>query len=129
MAGCSARARLAANVPIALNTSLVNGTFDTAGYSVTLSGPLSGPGGVTMSDSGTLTLAASNTFGGGTILSAGQINVNNASALGNGPLTIAGGTLGNTSGIAITLSTNNARTGTPTSASPAPTTSIWAPAA
>ncbi len=102
-------ATFASNLPIALNTSSFNATFDTGGYNVTLSGPLSGPGGLVKADSGTLTLAGSNTYSGGTTLSAGQLDLNNASALGTGTFTISGGTIGNTSGAAITLSTNNAQ--------------------
>ena len=62
-----------------------------------------------ISGSGTQGLAGSNTYTGGTTLSSGQLNLNNASALGSGALTISGGTIGNTSGAAITLSTNNAQ--------------------
>ena len=62
-----------------------------------------------ISGSGTQVLAGSNTYTGGTTLSAGQLDLNNASALGTGAFTISGGTIGNTSGAAITLSTNNAQ--------------------
>ncbi len=71
-------------------------------------GQSSGSRSLTKSGAGTLTLAASNTYSGGTTLSAGQLNINNAAALGTGALTISGGTIGNTSGAAITLSTGNA---------------------
>ena len=58
---------------------------------------------------GHFVLGGSNTYSGGTTLSAGQLNLNNASALGSGPFTICSGTIGNTSGRAITLSANNAQ--------------------
>jgi len=56
---------------------------------------------------GTLALSGSNTFSGTRTLTAGTLNINNALALGNvaGTFTIAGGTIGNTSG--GTISTVN----------------------
>ena len=55
-----------------------------------------------------LCLTGSNTYSGGTNLCAGQLNVNNAAALGSGPLTISSGTVGNAGGTALTLSTTGA---------------------
>jgi fibronectin-binding autotransporter adhesin len=56
---------------------------------------------------GGLALAGSNNFSGGTTLNpAGLLYVNNAAAIGSGPLTIAGGTLGNSSAAAVTLANN-----------------------
>ena len=57
--------------------------------------------------SGSLTIATSNGYSGGTQFNAGTLNINNPSALGGGTLTISGGTLGNTSGGLVTLATNN----------------------
>ncbi|MFZ4768211.1 MAG: autotransporter-associated beta strand repeat-containing protein, partial [Roseimicrobium sp.] len=59
---------------------------------------------------GALTLSGANTFDGGVTLTAGTLNIGNASALGTGTLVISGGTLDNTSGAALTLSGNNAQT-------------------
>ena len=65
-------------------------TFDTAGYAVTLSGSLSGPGSLTKVDSGTLTLAATNTYSGstavngGVLLLTGSLTSSSALALGGG---------------------------------------------
>ena len=59
---------------------------------------------------GTLSVTSSNTYSGGATLSAGRLNINNAAALGSGRFTISGGTVGNTSGAAITLSSSNAQT-------------------
>ena len=53
-------------LPMTLTGSGGNATVDTAGNTVTLSGSLSGPGGLTKTDSGTLVLSASNTYTGGT---------------------------------------------------------------
>ena len=58
---------------------------------------------------GALTLAGANTFTGGVTLNTGTLNINNAAALGTGNFTIAGGTIGNTSGTSIT-STNYPQT-------------------
>ena len=52
-----------------------NATVDTAGYTVTLSGSLSGPGGLTKTDSGTLVLATTNTYTGDTLISGGTLQL------------------------------------------------------
>ncbi len=59
---------------------------------------------------GTLTLGGANTHDGGVQLDAGQLNINNAGALGNGAFTINAGSIDNTSGGAVVSSTNNAQT-------------------
>jgi autotransporter-associated beta strand protein len=71
-----------------------------------------GSGVLTITGGGTAAPTSSNQgwYRGGTTLNAGTLNVNNAYALGGGGLTITGGTLGNTSGTAITLLTNNTQT-------------------
>ncbi len=63
---------------------------------------------LTKADAGTWTLFGTNTYSGGTTLNAGTLAVNNTSAIGTGTLTITGGTLDNTSGSSLTLSTGNA---------------------
>ena len=63
---------------------------------------------ITKIGSGALTLSGANTYSGVTTLSSGTININNASALGSGTFNIIEGAIDNTSGSAITLSTNNA---------------------
>jgi len=59
---------------------------------------------------GALTLAGSNTLTGGVILQTGTLNINNAGALGSGTFVYEGGAFDNTSGSAITLSSNNTQT-------------------
>jgi autotransporter-associated beta strand protein len=89
-----------------------------ASCTVTVSGGTLGVGGIisgsgyslTKAGAGMLTLRGANTYTGGTTLSAGTLNINNASAIGSGSFTISGGTLNNTSGSSVTLSTNNAQT-------------------
>ena len=63
-----------------------------------------GSGGITYSGTGTLTLNQANTFTGGTTLNSGTLRINNASALGTvaGTFVIAGGTIDNSNGGAIT---------------------------
>ncbi|MGD0770656.1 MAG: autotransporter-associated beta strand repeat-containing protein, partial [Tepidisphaeraceae bacterium] len=80
------------------------------GNTLSILNVISDTGGLTEAGAGTLTLCGANTFSGGTTLSAGQLNVNGAAAIGTGTLTLNGGTIDNTSGSAITLSTNNAQT-------------------
>ena len=63
---------------------------------------------VVKNGTGSVSLNTANSYTGGTTLNAGTINVNTATAIGSGALTITGGKLDNTSGAAITLTTNNA---------------------
>ena len=72
----------------------------------TVSAILGGSASINKTTSGTVTLNAANTFSGGITLSEGQLNLNAAGALGSGNLTILGGTLGNTAGSSITLSSS-----------------------
>jgi autotransporter-associated beta strand protein len=80
------------------------GTFDVIGGTIlTLNGTLTGPGALTLTDSGTLTLANPNTYAGGTILSNGVLALGSNPANNNGidsgvgaitnPVTFYGGTL------------------------------------
>ena len=67
----------------------------------------SGVAGLTKAGIGTWIVTNANTYSGGTTLSAGQLNINNATALGTGAFTIAAGSIDNTSGGDITLTNNN----------------------
>ncbi len=103
---------------VILNGSVTfNATADlggsTAAASFTLNGPVGGLGGVIKQTVCVLTLNGANTYAGGTTLNAGQLNINNGgasaanSAIGTGPLTIAGGTIDNTSAADITVLSHN----------------------
>jgi len=76
-----AAAPFTANVSITLPTSRGNGTIDTAGFNVTLSDPLSGPGGLVKAGFGALTLGAPNTYSGNTLVTGGTLAVANQLAL------------------------------------------------
>ena len=86
-------------------------TFNNTSKSYTITntgGGITGSGVLSFLGSGTNTLAGANSYNGGTVLSAGQLNINNggsgsASAIGTGTLTINGGTIDNTSGSNVTL--------------------------
>ena len=76
--------------PIALNASGGNATIDTAGYTLTASGPLSGSGNLVKAGSGTLILSGSNTYTGGTTVASGTLVLTNPSALATGSSLIVG---------------------------------------
>jgi autotransporter-associated beta strand protein len=59
-------------------------TFDTAGYAVALAGSLSGPGSLTKLGAGTLVLSGSNTYNGGTFVTAGLLELTKSAALPDG---------------------------------------------
>jgi T5SS/PEP-CTERM-associated repeat protein len=71
-----------------------NTTLDIATNTrLSLGGAVSGSGGVTLTNSGTLLLSHSNSFAGGTTLQAGTIASFNPNALGSGSVALNGGTL------------------------------------
>jgi len=81
---------------VSLNNHGVQLTAMTAGNTATFAAPIvdaSGSNAVTIAGLGTVTLSASNSYGGGTTLGSGTLIIGNASALGTGTLTIAGGSL------------------------------------
>jgi fibronectin-binding autotransporter adhesin len=90
----------------------VNATFNNMTTAYTISGSYGIVGGafLVMNGGGSLSIYNSNSYTGGTTVNAGQLNVNNPSAIGSGLLTINGGTLGNTSGGSIGLAANNPQT-------------------
>ena len=111
-----AACRFATNVPMILGASSGCATFDAAGYAVTLSGSLSGPGSLTTVDGGTLSLAASNSYTGTTTITAGVLSLANSAALaGGGNITFAGGTLQYTSSNSLDYSGKIAGSASPIS--------------
>ena len=72
-----------------------NATWDIeTGDTLTVSGAVSGSGGVTKNGGGTLILSGSNSYNGSTVINAGTLNAANANALGsNNTIQVNGGTL------------------------------------
>ena len=90
-----AGADFSTSVPIVLSTaggapgapacgSWVGGVFDSNGNTLTLDGGLSGPGGLEKVGAGMLILSGENTYGGGTIVTSGTLDVASSSALLDG---------------------------------------------
>jgi fibronectin-binding autotransporter adhesin len=97
-----------------LNVVLASdGSFDVgSGAVLNISSAISGNFNLTKTGAGTLTLSGANTFGAAKTftLSAGTLNINNATALGSATDTFqinSGTTINNTSGGLVTLSNNN----------------------
>ena len=87
----------------------VTATIDSQGFTPSMNNVVQGGGSLNKIGAGALSLGGANTYSGGTTLSAGQLNINNASALGTGTFTMANGTtFDNTSAGAITNTQNNA---------------------
>ena len=82
--------------PVANTTSVFAGNIGGGGGTL----------GVTVNGGGALTLSGTNTYNGTTTLTAGQLNLNSATALGTSALALTTGILDNTSGSAKTLSNN-----------------------
>ena len=77
------------------------GTVDTNGNDATLAGTIDGPGGLTKTGAGTLSLFGNNTYAGGTILQQGTLLLGNDNALGTGTLTTLGSVVSYASGVTI----------------------------
>ena len=80
------------SVPITLSTVGSNDVFDTDGNTLTLAGVISGSGCLQKIGAGLLILSGSNSYGEGTIVTAGTLEVSSSSALPDGTrLTVGGG--------------------------------------
>ena len=62
-------------------------------YTFTGTGSISGAGGLTKDGAGALTIETANSYSGDTVLNAGTLNPNSATALGTGTVVVNGGTL------------------------------------
>jgi fibronectin-binding autotransporter adhesin len=82
------------SVPLMLGNDGGGATFDTGGYSLTLAGSLSGPGGLLKAGSGMLNLATANRFIGNTLIMNGMLALSSSLSLQNSTLDTSGtGTL------------------------------------
>ena len=76
--------------------------YDTQGFDTTLSGLISGEGGMNVLGTGKVTVTGVNTgYTGATVFNTGILNINNASALGTGSITFNGGTLQTAAGMTL----------------------------
>ncbi len=83
-------------------------TFDTAGYTLSLTGAIDGEGGLSKSGAGTLSLAGANAYSGLTTIQSGTVIPKHATALGSAQIALAGGTLDvRASGAVVPLKTLN----------------------
>ncbi|RVA16576.1 autotransporter outer membrane beta-barrel domain-containing protein, partial [Mesorhizobium sp. M7A.F.Ca.CA.002.05.1.1] len=79
-----------------------DGSAASAGYTATIASNLTGAGQLVKTDAGTLVLAGTNTYTGGTAINGGTVQISSDSNLGGFPgvLSLDGGTLHTTAGIA-----------------------------
>jgi len=68
------------------------GTFDSNGYTLTWTGVISGDGALAKVGAGTLILATTNTYSGGTLVDGGTLGIGANGALGSGGVTMQPGT-------------------------------------
>ncbi|MDA8125714.1 MAG: autotransporter-associated beta strand repeat-containing protein, partial [Deltaproteobacteria bacterium] len=110
----------ATNNGAGLTSLTVSGAVSGAGRNLTVGGTGNtfisgvigtGAGGLSKTDTGTLTLSGANTYSGGTTLAAGTLSVANNAALGTGTLELNGGTLTSSSSTARTLTNSALATG------------------
>jgi fibronectin-binding autotransporter adhesin len=97
-------------IALSLNTT-VNPTSVTANltnknYTLSGTGAIAGPIGLTQNGSGTLTLATTNTYSGGTADTGGILEADATGALGSGLLTMSGGVLSNNVSATLTNAIN-----------------------
>lgn len=111
-----------ANLTINRSNAVAQGTDFSAAAIV-------GSGGFTQAGTGTTTLTAANTYGGGTLVSAGTLLANNAtgSATGTGSVTVNGGKFGGTGAItgALTITAGSVSPGGSTIESLATGANTW----
>ena len=106
-ASATANATATAGITLAGNRGLTlgaaGGTIDTLGNH-TINGIVAGPGALTKTGAGTLTLANANTYAGNTVISAGRLALADGGSFSNSPLVgVAGGAILDVSGLSSPL--------------------------
>ena len=84
-------ATLLTSVPITLGGPA---TIDSNGNSITIASSLSGSGGLTKINNGTLTLESVNVYSGGTTVAGGLLAVTVGASLGSGPVNVSAWNIG-----------------------------------
>ena len=95
--------------PVTLSAAL---TIAPAAGTFTMGSAIGGTGSLVHNGAGATILSGTNTYSGGTTLTAGTLNINSTTALGAtaSTFTINGGTIDNSSAAGLTLANNNAQT-------------------
>ena len=93
------------NINAAVSPASMTVSNTSVSYTLNGTGGINGSTSLVKNGPAALTINTANGYTGGTFLNAGRLNVGNASALGSGALTIGGGSLDNTSGASMALST------------------------
>lgn len=88
------------NIPMTLSSGAHNLTANAG--NLTMNSVIGGSGNVSQTGNGITTLAAANTYSGGTMVAAGILAFGNSTALGTGTVTLNGGTLKNTAAVTTT---------------------------
>jgi autotransporter-associated beta strand protein len=77
---------LSISFPMTLTGEGGNANIDTVGYSVSVSGILSGDGGLNKLGTGTLKLGGANTYKGNTLIQAGKLMLSSSGSIGSSPI-------------------------------------------
>ena len=121
-----ALANWSSSLPITLGPTNGNITFQCADnnlnpFNISLSGALTGVGGLYVTGAGTLTLSGANNFSGATVVSNGTLAIVPGSSPANGPVTLDGSTASPTVSVRVANRGQFWSTGTLTFSSGAPT--------
>ena len=96
------------NSATAQTFTVTPGANQTSAFAGTVQNGSTGSLALTVNGTGALSLGGTNTYSGGTTLTAGQLNINSNNAIGTGAVTLTAGILDNTSGSDVSLATTNA---------------------